>query len=378
MNKKAIQEFVDAEYNKYTLAHQEKQVQQQQIQSLIDAFAPVRKDDYTIVNKNTGEVIVEFDDGKPRNNFRSNSLPLANLKIKDHLGNLVAVIHENNERPAFPVYWFHTYNDSIFKLDKSGPIQTVQMEAVHKLILNGYLGEGEHSIAFKQKQATEIMAANKAAVKAAAEDFEKRVNVQGILTLTDGKVLEGDFRIEFRETIDGYVEKGNIANLDGKTIRHYYVEKGKNKSKVYKEKDIQSFQVINENDPDYDEYYCKIEYMHTPAKADIVTSDGALDAFALGKNLFGNKPKKKTALAYRAVDMPRMALYLSGNDILIQEKESGVITEINKQETNEQLKQIASDCPSVLEEIDNGKYGYGRMLIFHFFQDLYMCRYASN
>jgi hypothetical protein len=374
MNKEVIVQFLSLENKKHSQAHARATLEQQAGQDKINAFAPSLKNALTVINKNTKEEIILIEDPSGRfNRYKDSSTDYANFIIKDHKGNVVAVIKKEQTSSAFPAYFIETYDKETYPLGKVTP-SNIPVEAAKKLVLNDYLGNGEKSPEHIQQLKVVAQAARKEEALAKTEDYNRRVYVNGILILEDGKVLEGQFMTEFRETADGIVlQPGHIISLDGKTLTHYYKnDKGKDKIKIYDEKQIRSFKITKEGNPDYDEYYLKIEYLQLSEKADVIADD-ALNVVGLGKNLLLNKPKKKKALVYRAADMPKTTLYFSGNKIFIQDKKNNKTVELSKSEYEAQLKEIASDCPAIIENIENQKYKLDRSSIYYFITDYNHC-----
>jgi hypothetical protein len=374
MNREAIINFLDTENRKYSNIHEVKENQKQAIQDIINSFAPRMKDDYTIINNNTGEVIAEFDDGKPKQHLRDRSLVLDGLLIKDHVGNIVAVIEKDGKDRMSNTYFVNTYNDYKYTISKRMHITDVQKAAVDTLIYYGYFGEGENSLAYKQQLIAEAKTAMIAENKAEAEENKRRMRVNGVLSLENGNVIEGEFDIPFRETKDGKITtRGTIVNLDGKTATHFYLdEKGKNRIKVYKEKQIKSFKVLNAEDPAFDEYYCKIEYIEEPEKFDVV-SDASLDVMAIGLNLL-SKPKKKTILVCQVAEMNKTTAYIANNHMFIQNKSSREpFIKLTSANFESKLKEVASDCSLTVESISNNKYTYTVKGIYDFMKDYDVC-----
>jgi len=376
MNKGAIVEFLNIENKNYQLAHEAKVREQQDVQGKMSAFAPSVKNALTVVNKNSGKVIITLEDPTGKyDRYKDLSTDYENFVIKDSEGNILGAVKKIQSSDVFPDYSIETYDKETYLLGKVTP-STIPMEVTKKLIYNDYLGDGEKSPTRLKQLRASARAARAADEQVQAEEYNRRVNVNGILTLVNGTVLKGPFMVDFRETPEGMVsQSGTIISLDGKTLTHYYKdEKGKDKAKIYKEKEIRSFQVIKEDDPDYDEYYCTIEYISLPEKSEVVTADGALSVIGLGKNLLGNKPKNKKGLVYRAVDMPKTILYFSGNKIFVQDKKKEKTVELSKSEYENQLKEIALDCPVVIENINKHQYQLNRNSIYDFTKDYNECK----
>jgi hypothetical protein len=361
MNKEAIIDFLAREDTKHRQAYNEKLAQQKMIQEKIDSFAPSFKNDLVVVNKKTGEVIAQFED-KPDI-----------LLIKDQLGNSIAVLRSQTEKQGFQqisVYTLETYLKKTYALDAKND-QNAKTEAINKLILNDYLGNGANSYTVMKQQVDDA----NANAKQEAKEYEKAKRVTGLLTLNDGSTAEGDFEIDFREVMPDGTEipyrRSGILSLDGKTAIYFYKDdKGKDKIKIYKEKQMQSFKVVKEEEPDYDEYYCKIDYIHHPDQEKVV-NDG-LDVGALGKNLLFGRPKKKTSFAYRVADSEKATIYTSEGKLFIADKKKdGEITELNPNTFRAQLKEIAADCPSVAENADSCQYT--RLSIYNFIEEYSGC-----
>lgn len=351
MNKDAIVQFLDTQSKKHLRAHQQKVEARQAIQSEIDAFAPTFSGrDLSVINKNTGDILIKFEDPTGRyDRYRNSDTDYAGFVFKDHKDNVIGLVRKSESRNGLPSYSIETYDSKTYNLGEVSST-ALPVEVAKRLILSKYMGEGENSLAYRQQLEAEELAARRAKAQADEEEYDRRITVNGILTLDDGTVLDGIFKVEFRQTPDGIVkkEKGNIISLDGKTLRHYYQdEKGKDKVKIYKEKQISSFRVVKEDEPDYDEYYCTIEYQ----------SDG----------------KTKKALVYRIADMRKTCLYLAGNTIFIQHKGNNTTLELTRRKFEEQLKTIASDCPSVIETVAKHEYMYHINSIHTYAEDYDRC-----
>lgn len=373
MQKEAIINFLNLEKRDFSLAHQEKAEEKQEIESKIEDFNIFKKDDLTIINKETNDVIIKLEDPSNQyNKYNNPSTDYADFIIKDHKGNKIGVVILKKGGFELYDYSITTYDGENFPLKRATP-SVVPVETTKTLITNGYLGQGPKSIAHLQQLKAEALEEQ----KKDDEKAEMRTRVNGVLTLTNGEVLEGKFRLEFREVVEGsYKQVGNIANLDGKTITYYYKDdKGKTKGKVYKQKEIQSFEVIKEDEPDYQEVYTKIEYSLRPSKSSIVSGD-AVDVINLGKSILGGgKSKKHQSLAYLAADLKKTALYFSGDEIYIQNKEAGKdIVELGISTLKEQLITIASNCPTVKANIDNNKYTFDRESMLQFVHEYDTCK----
>lgn len=376
MNRDAIVQFLDLENNKYKLAHESNLKEQQAVQEMIGVFAPFVKNALTVINKNTKEEILLLKDPSGRfDRYRDSSTDYDNFIVTDGKGNKLATVRKGKSSTLFPDYFIETYDNVTYSIGKVTQ-SDIPMEVTKKLIVHGYLGDGEKSPVHRRQLQEMALTVRAADAQAQAEEYNRRVHVEGILTLEDGRELEGQFKADFRETADGMVsQSGNIVSLDGKTLTYYYKnEKGKDKLKVYKEKEIRSFRVTKEDDSSYDEYYCKIEYINPQGKADVITGDG-LDVMGLGKNLLGgNKPKTKKSLVYRAVDTPKTALFFSGNKIFITDKKTEKTVLLDKNRYEDQLKEIAGNCSAVLENIENHKYKMERNSIYNFTEDCNECK----
>lgn len=378
MDKEAIIAFLDKEDKSRRQAVADKAAAAKAIQDKIDVFAPTLKNN-TVVNKNTGELLAQFE---PKN---------GGVIIKDHLGNAFAVIKksvvkESREPIDFPSlkksstesYAVETFMKQAYALDADTE-NGARVEAINKLILNDYFGDGKNSYILRKDEYEQAQEAD----KKRREEYEERSVVNGILTLEDGNTVEGKFKIDFREMADGTeapAEAGTVVSLDGKTATHYYKdEKGKDKIKIYKEKQIRSFKVLKEDEPDYNEFYTKLAYIQEPLpqkKADIMDSDGSVNLLGVGKNLLGGKPKDKTKtdIIYVGPDNTKTSLYFSGSNIFITNKNTKKTIILNKENFESQLKDIAANCVSVIENIENHSYEYSRKSILNFTDDLDNCK----
>jgi hypothetical protein len=369
MDKEAIIAFLDKEDKSRRQAVADKAAAAKAMQDKIDVFSPTFKNNVTVVNKNTGELLAQFESKN------------GGLIIKDHLGNSFAAIRKNSVKESNTVvntYVMETFMRQSYALDAKSE-NDAKTEAINKLILNDYFGDGKNSYILRKDEYEQAQEAD----KKRREEYEERSVVNGILTLEDGNTVEGKFKIDFREMADGTeapTEAGTIVSLDGKTATHYYKdEKGKDKIKIYKEKQIRSFKVLKEDEPDYNEFYTKLAYIQEPLpqkKADIMDSDGSVNLLGVGKNLLGGKPKDKTKtdIIYVGPDNTKTSLYFSGSNIFITNKNTKKTIILNKENFESQLKDIAVNCVSVIENIENHSYEYSRKSILNFTEDLDNCK----
>jgi hypothetical protein len=336
MNKEAIANFLVQENNTHKQAYTEKLANQKLRQEKLDAFSPSHRNDSEVENGKTGELIARIQKGK--------DIDIA-CNITDPLGHAIAYV-EHDPLNNGTLYLLKTYLKRTFTL-KAKDYQSAKWEAIDELIINGYFGNESNSYSVKEK---------------VLKEYAKAKNVTGILSLNDGSTVEGKFEIDFREIMpDGteppFVSDGNVLYLGSKTATYLYKDDNdKDKKKAYKEKDMKSFKVTKEDDPNYDEYYCKIEYAHAPEKNGIV-SDNSLDLDALASNLLSGGPKKKTTLVYKVADFDKATMYTSSGLMFIaNKKDNGEVTELSPSTFKKKLKEMTNDCPSVSNKVDDCQY----------------------
>lgn len=185
--------------------------------------------------------------------------------------------------------------------------------------------------------------------------FRKGRSVMGVLTLEDGSTIDGNFDIDFRAILpDGteypFDDMGIMAPRYKNAVHHYLDEKNKQRTKNYRENQMKSFKVINSNIPEYDEFYCKIEYQPEQSEGLGITS---------GLLKLGRAKKMSTIkiFAYRVSDLPKTTLY-AGNQrlFLIDKKRDKAIIELLPETYQDQLKLLTADCPTVETKVAACEY----------------------
>ena len=326
MNKDAIVQFLNLENKNHKLALEAKVQEQQEAQAKIDAFAPSFKDALTVINNNNNEVIINLEDPTGKfNRYRDASTDYDNFIIKDREGNRLGTVKKIQTFNIIPDYSIETYDKQIYRLEEARS-SNIPMEAVKKLILNGYLGDGDKSPIHLRQLRANAQAASAAAAKAQDEENRRRQNVTGILTLKDGQKIEGAFRFDYRQTEEGRIASERlIGDLDaGKYLFHYYKdEKGKDKIKKYGVKEVATF-YINDN-----EIYESVTYKR------------------------GNTTQK--FLLQLAVTEKARLYFYGGEYILMKPGSEDAI--IGKTLDTATLAKFTSDCPEISQKIANNGYG---------------------
>ncbi len=191
------------------------------------------------------------------------------------------------------------------------------------------------------------------------DELKKRTDIPGKLTLKTGVILEGTFRFEYRQTKDGKIpQEGNLENGDaGKIIWHLYQDqKGKNKMKAYKAKDISNF-YINEL-----EVYHTITYK--PDLLKTMETAGSLDANVV-KGIFGGKTQK---LLLHIYSTDKACLYYFDGEFILK-KANDFFAIVGPKLSAKDLSKFAKDCEIVSNKALKNEYAGGVEKYLDFIDD---------
>lgn len=341
MNQKAITDFLYIEKRTQSDAIEKAENTAQQMQLKVDSLAPIFEGN-KVTSKSTGELLAIFE------NINNGFL------IKDARNNVVGKA-EKDVIGAGPIkttsYILNTFDNKQYKL-KVEEVETAKISAIGCLITYDYLGKGVNSYIVKKPQLDAIEKQNSQLNLA----FRQGKSVQGILTLDDGETIEGNFEIDFRAVLPDGTEYplddiGIMAPYQ-KTAEHHYLDKNnKIKKRDYSERQMRSFQVTDSNNPDHEEFYCRIEYK--PEQS---------GGMGLTKGLLGmggilKSPDKIKILAYRVIDLPKVTLYAGNQRLFIVDKRKDEIAiELQPNTYQDQLKLITADCPTLEEKAETCEY----------------------
>jgi hypothetical protein len=343
INKKAITDFLYLEKKDFSNTKLENANTILQMKQKVDSLVPVFNGNQ-VISKSTNELLAIFENTND------------GFLIKDDQNNLIAKA-KRNVMEAGPVnittYILNTFDEKEYELKADEPI-SAKTTAINCLILYDYLGKGANSYIVKKPQLKALESQNTQMRLA----FNKGKSVIGVLTLKDGRTIKGSFDIDFRAVLpdgtDYLLDDTGIMSPYAKNAVYYYLdENNKKKKKTYMDKEIESFQVIDSNQPAYDEFYCKIEY-----KPEISEGIGATSKLmTLGTLGMGRKSDKIEILAYRVSDLPKTTLYAGAQKLfLLNKKEGQTIVELQPKIFKEQLKQATIDCPTMVEKVDRCEY----------------------
>ncbi|MDH6307842.1 hypothetical protein M2451_000291 [Dysgonomonas sp. PFB1-18] len=341
MDQRAITDFLYVEKRDYSNAKSETANTALQTQLKVDSLAPVYKDN-RVVSKNTGELLAVLENTND-----------GGFLIKDERNNLVARARRDVQGAgaiSITTYILNTYDDKQYEL-KADELSTAKTTAINCLITYDYLGKGVNSYMIKKPQ----LAAAESQNNRIRSEFRKGKFVTGILTLEDGKSINGRFEIDFRAILPDGTEyplddMGVMAPRYKNAVHHYLDDKNKERKRDYREKQMKSFKVINSNIPDYDEFYCKIEYKPEQSNGMGLTS-GIL-------KLGGVKLADKIEVfAYRVSDLPKTTLY-AGNQrlFIVDKKRDQTVIELRPKTFRDQLKLVVADCPAIEEKLATCEY----------------------
>lgn len=340
MNQKAISDYLYVGNKEQSEANVKAERIAQQMQLKVDSLAPIFEEN-RVISKSTGELLAIF--GTTNNGF----------SIVDAQNNLIGKA-EKNVTGAGPIemttYILSTFDDKRYEL-KSEQLDEAKVNAINCLITYDYLGKGANSYVVKKPQLDAIEAKNNELRRA----FRKGNYVTGILTLKDGKTIEGHFEIDFRAVFpDGTeypLDDMGIMAPRYKNAEHHYLDKNNKEKRIgYRETEMSSFQVINYDNPNYEEYYCIIEYKP-------VESGGMGITKGLLKMGGVKSPDKIKILAYRVCNLPKATLY-AGNKrfFVVDKKEGDSVVELTPEAYQSQLKLITVDCPALETKVEACEY----------------------
>ena len=347
MNTDVINEYVSAGYvQQIPLILQRKQGQKQaeeeQKQMVRDMNIRVING---IISTGGGELIGSIVPAPNPNESLSQNNPLI---IKDEAGNSIATVTAGGNAIDDFNATIVTYDKNTFQhrprssYDKNNPTFFYQ-DIADFLASKEYLKGQRNSFLVKKAEADKIRAE---AAQTQAADRKAKTEVDGILTLKNGKKIEGTFRFDYRQTQEGKLaQEGSIADLDaGKILFHLYQdEKGKNKVAKYGVKEVFTF-YINE-----EEVYESVIYKGGNRLKE-ATAGGSLD---VGKLLGGNKIQK--FLLQLAVT-EKARLYFCDGEYILMKPGSEDATAGRTLNTSDLVK-FTSDCPEISQKIANSGYG---------------------
>lgn len=341
MNEKAISDFLYVEKNDISAAKERAANISEQMQLKVDSLAPVF-DGNRVSSKSTGELLAVFE------NVNNGFL------VKDERNNVVAKAKEN-VHGAGPIsittYILSTFDDKEYEL-KVDQLEAAKTTAIGCLITHDYLGKGVNSYSIKKPK----LEALESGYNQKRIAFNKGKVVYGEMILNDGETLTGDFEIDFRAVLPDGTEyplddMGIMAPRYKNAEYQYFDEKSKKlKRKGYREKEIKSFKVIDPNNPDYDEFYYKIEYQIANPEGTGLTG-GILKLGGISSS------QKIEILVYRVSDLPKTTLY-AGNQrfFIVDKKTDNTVKELHPKTFRDQLKVVVAGCPSVEEKVASCEY----------------------
>lgn len=180
--------------------------------------------------------------------------------------------------------------------------------------------------------------------------IESRTHIPGVLTLRDGRVIEGDFRFDYRQTKEGWVSintQQGVKDEDKDNVVWHFSEnaKGRIKSIAYKAKDVTGFKV---NDT---EIYDVIKYK--PSFLEAAAADGgAIGLKSIGSLMGATKTEK---FVLRVYTTPKLGLYHS-NGLYIIHKNGTEEAIAGRYFTAKDLVKFAEDYPEIVEKINQNVY----------------------
>lgn len=348
INKQALNSFLEIpfESKKERLAKAKaKQAETQtRREALLAKYNPVIEKDTIIKNEQTGQVL-----GKillmPGAKKSDQNPP---YYFTDEEGNIIAnLVYTFSIKYSIPTYVINTYQGKEILLKSGQSVKDTRNSAVHELTARGFWGTEENAYSVWAPKRRQWLEETK-------RDNTTRTDVQGVLTTKKGeKISDGIFRVKFRQTPDGMVreESGTWIDIDGsdKNITHFYQDdKGKNKTKIYKSKDIQSF-AVNRIDG-VEEVYETIVYEYSAS----VVDNGELDVAKLGKSLLKKGKEKKEMLAYKNVSGSAATIYSIDGDYYLKKAGEKNVFQMNIDNiTNEMIALLSGHLEYQNNVMDN-------------------------
>lgn len=335
INEKAISDFLYLEKKNISGAKEEFANLAEQMRQKIDSVNPVFEGN-RVSSKNTGELLVVFE-RFPEGFLVYNERNQVVGKLRE---SVYAGISTTSK------YVLETFDGKNYAIRVDQP-EAAKTAAINCLITYDYLGKGANSYSVKKPQ----LEALESEYNQKRIEFNKGKNVYGEMILNNGKTLTGKFKVNFRGVLPDGTEyplddMGIMSSLQKNAEHQSFDEKsGKLRWKSYIEKEIKSFSVKDPNNPNYEEFYCKIEYK--PENPEATGLTGGISRLAGMRRI----------LVYRVSDLPKTILY-AGNErfFIVDKKTGGTLKELHPKTFHDQLKLLVADCPSLAEKAASCEY----------------------